>query len=185
MTSEINNYISKRYERWLDYSEYHCTHAGIADEALDVLNEVLCSLLQKNEKFLLSLLHKKSGQYTELDYYVLRMIKLNATSLTSPYRQKYSAIPRDENGYCFENIPDVDYEEVDTPAEIMRMTNKVREAVEALNLSEKHRKIFDFKFFQAESFRDWKGTESISELYKEYNRILELVKSSVHGEMLL
>ena len=70
MTSEINNYISKRYERWLDYSEYHCTHAGIADEALDVLNEVLCSLLQKNEKFLLSLLHKKSGQFTDLDYYV-------------------------------------------------------------------------------------------------------------------
>ena len=31
MASEaVNNYITKRYERWLDYSLYHCGLAGIA-----------------------------------------------------------------------------------------------------------------------------------------------------------
>ena len=34
MASEaVNNYITKRYERWLDYSLYHCGLAGISDEA--------------------------------------------------------------------------------------------------------------------------------------------------------
>lgn len=53
MASEaVNNYITKRYERWLDYSLYHCGLAGISDEATDVLNEVICSLLQKQSKLL-------------------------------------------------------------------------------------------------------------------------------------
>lgn len=182
----INEYITKRYERWLDYSEYHSTHAGIGDEAVDVLNEVLCSLLQKDVNMLFSLLNRKKGSYTELDFFVLRMIKLNATSITSPYRQKYSAIPKDENSDSWMmDIPDVEYDEVDTPAYILRMTNKVRDVVEKLDLSEKHRRIFDFKFFQAESFRDWQGDEGISELYKEYNKVLQLVKSSINGGTLL
>ena len=37
----VNNYITKRYERWLDYSLYHCGLASIPDEATDVLNEVM------------------------------------------------------------------------------------------------------------------------------------------------
>lgn len=53
MASEaVNNYITKRYERWLDYSLYHCGLAGISDEATDVLNEVICSLLQKKSRLL-------------------------------------------------------------------------------------------------------------------------------------
>lgn len=53
MASEaVNNYITKRYERWLDYSLYHCGLAGISDEATDVLNEVICSLLQKQSELL-------------------------------------------------------------------------------------------------------------------------------------
>lgn len=48
----VNNYITKRYERWLDYSLYHCGLAGIPDEATDVLNEVICSLLQKKNRLL-------------------------------------------------------------------------------------------------------------------------------------
>ena len=48
MASEaLNKYIEKRYDRWLDYAKYHCSLAGMADEAIDVLNEVMCMLLQK------------------------------------------------------------------------------------------------------------------------------------------
>ena len=86
MASEaVNNYITKRYERWLDYSLYHCGLAGISDEATDVLNEVICSLLQKQSKLLDKLLDTKKNGYTELDFFVLKMIKLNASSPTSQY----------------------------------------------------------------------------------------------------
>ena len=45
-TDIINSYITVRYDRWLDYSQYHCSLACMPDEALDVLNEVLAMLLE-------------------------------------------------------------------------------------------------------------------------------------------
>lgn len=55
----VEKYIGRRYERWLDYAVYHCGLAGIPDEANDVLNEVLCSLLQKDDAKLQQLLSAK------------------------------------------------------------------------------------------------------------------------------
>ena len=58
----VEKYIGRRYERWLDYAVYHCGLASIPDEANDVLNEVLCSLLQKDDAKLQQLLSaKKNG----------------------------------------------------------------------------------------------------------------------------
>ena len=89
----VEKYIGRRYERWLDYAVYHCGLAGIPDEANDVLNEVLCSLLQKDDAKLQQLLSAKKNGCTELDFFVLKMIKLNVTSDTSPYRSKYRPNP--------------------------------------------------------------------------------------------
>lgn len=112
--NEINEYITKRYDRWLDYAEYHCSHAGIPDEANDVLNEVLCSLLAKDQTFITRLLHSKKNGYTELDFFVLRMIKLNACSPTSPYQSRYKGIPTDENvDYSRIELADEDEEQFD------------------------------------------------------------------------
>ena len=81
MASEaLNKYIEKRYDRWLDYAKYHCSLAGMSSEAIDVLNEVMCMLLQKPLEHLSRLMEAKQGKYTELDWYILQMIKLNVTS---------------------------------------------------------------------------------------------------------
>ena len=85
----IEAFIEKRYDRWLDYAKYHCSLAGMSSEAIDVLNEVMCMLLQKPLEHLSRLMEAKQGKYTELDWYILQMIKLNVTSDTSPYRHKY------------------------------------------------------------------------------------------------
>ena len=55
MNPEINLYIEKRYQRWLDYSSWHCTQAGIANEATDILNEVVVALLEKDEEKILKM----------------------------------------------------------------------------------------------------------------------------------
>ena len=75
----INKYISERYDRWLDYAVYHCSHANMNDEAIDVLNEVLAMLIEKcdsNETHIMQLYESKKGQYRELDFFILQMIKL-------------------------------------------------------------------------------------------------------------
>lgn len=187
MTSEaVNKYIEKRYERWLDYSIYHCSQAGMDGEAVDVLNEVLCMLLQKDIEMINRLLSAKSGKYTELDYYILQMIKLNITSDTSPYKHKYKSIPVDENiNWQRLEIVEDDYQETDRSEIILSMYNRVREAVEELDLSEYAKRIFYFRFFENESFSDWPGPENKKELYVTYNKILDMVKDKINGGLFL
>lgn len=184
-TEEIRKYIEKRYERWLDYASYHCSCAGIADEAIDVLNEVMLDLLQKPESKINDLLRKKSGQYTELDYFVLRMIKLNATSSTSPYRHKYKPIPVDANiSYSQIEIEDLADEDNDTPGDIVEKTRIVREIFDSLIISDYAKRVFIWRFFCGEKFSEWAGPESEKELFDVYYKVVNLIKEKLSKKTL-
>ena len=186
MASEVvNKYIAKRYDRWLDYSKYFSTQAGISDEAVDILNEVLCMLLQKNQEYVQNLYEAKNEKYTELDFYVLKMIRLNITSPTSPYQHKYKPIPADDN-INWQRLDVVDETE-ETPDKVFETLNKyhqVREIFESLNLSKKARRIFSWKFFEDESFSDWIGPEDKRELYSIYNQVIEIIRNKIRGGVL-
>lgn len=184
MVSQIvEKYISKRYERWLDYASYHCGQAGIPGEACDVLNEVLCSLLQKENSKLEQLLSTKKNGYTELDFFVLKMIKLNATSDTSPYRSKYKPMPVDDNvDYSRLEIEDVQEDAVDKNELILHRFHQVREVLEELDLTPFSKKIFEFRFFEDANFSDWPGKETLKQLYETYNRVQELIRKKIAGE---
>lgn len=184
-TEEINIYIKKRYERWLDYASYHCSCAGIADEAIDVLNEVLLDLLQKPESKTTDLLRKKSGQYTELDYFVLRMIKLNATSATSPYRHKYKPIPVDANiSYSQIEIEDQVDDDNDAPGDIVEKTRIVRKIFETLIISDYAKRVFIWRFFCGEKFSEWPGAETEKELFDVYYKVVNMVKEKIDNQTL-
>lgn len=186
MASEaLNSYIEKRYDRWLDYSTYHCGLAGMDGEAVDVLNEVLCMLLQKDQEVIARLMEAKQGQYTELDFYILQMIKLNITSDTSPYRHKYKTVPVDDNvDYRRLNVIDEPDETADRSEYICDRFREVRDIVTSLGLSERAQQIFTWKFFAGESFADWPGSESKKELYDVYKRIFRIVLDKKHGRLL-
>ena len=87
----INKYIEKRYKSWREYSTYQCTKAGIGHLADDLLQEVIVMLLAKDETTVSDMLDRKRGIYCELDFFVLKMIKVNAHSVTSPVRYKEQA----------------------------------------------------------------------------------------------
>ncbi len=186
MASEaLNKYIEKRYDRWLDYAKYHCSLAGMTDEAIDVLNEVMCMLLQKSPEYLSRLIEAKQGKYTELDFYILQMIKLNVTSDTSPYRHKYKPIPVNENvDWRRLNIIDEQEEESDKNEYIRERLQEVREILDSLDISEKAVKIFTWKFFAGESFADWPGPESRKELYETYKSVFNTVMDKKDGRLL-
>lgn len=184
-TEEINKYIKKRYDRWLDYASYHCGCAGIADEAIDVLNEVLLDLLQKPESKVTGLLRKKSGQYTELDYFVLRMIKLNATSPTSPYRHKYKPIPVDANiSYSQLEIEDLEYDDEDAPGDIVEKTRIVRSIFDSLIISDYAKSVFIWRFFYGEKFSEWPGIETEKELFDVYYKVVSIIKEKIGNQTL-
>lgn len=187
MASEaLNKYIQRRYERWLDYARYHCSHAGMEGEAVDVLNEVLAMLLEKPEDYTSTLLGARQGKYTELDFYVLQMIKLNVTSDTSPYRHKYKPIPVDENvDWRRLNIEDKDDPEEDRNGYVCARFQEVRDILTELNLSERATLVFTWKFFAGESFADWPGLESRKELYAIYKKIFKIILDKKGGKLLL
>lgn len=184
-TEEVKKYIEKRYYRFLDYAQYHCSCAGIGNDAYDVLNEVLCDVLQKPDELLAKLFNKKSGQYREIDYYILRMIKLNATSDTSPYRHKYKPIPVDRN-VEWQNIEieDTDYNEIDRPNEILEKTNIIRKTLDDLYVSDMARDVFKWRFFLGEKFKDWPGPETEKELFDIYYKVVSEIKSKINNNTL-
>lgn len=181
MATIISKYIEERYERWLDYSRYHCSLAGMADEEVDVLNEVLCMLLQKDPERLMQMFSAKKGKYTELDFYILQMIKLNITSSTSPYRHKYKSIPKDDN-VDWRRLDIIDEEDVSTDhtAVALKQMRMVRYVFDRLELSDLEREVFSFRFFQDNSYSDWPGPEDKKTLYSHYNAVKHTISEILY-----
>jgi len=184
MNQEINNYISVRYERWLDYSKYNCTKKGIDGESIDILDEVIISLLSKDESNLLRMLRtpSKCGRFMELDIFVLRMIRLNIYSPTSPYQSKYKPIPRANKDLRRLNIADVEQDQSDRTETILEQFKLVRKTLDELNISSNARAIFDFKFTNGLSFNEWPGHEDIKKLYATYKKVENLIKDKIAGK---
>lgn len=183
----VNDYIKKRYNRWLDYAKYHCSLAGISDEATDILNEVLCMLLEKPKHTVLHLLNSPHDKYTELDFYVLKMIKLNITSPTSPYQHKYKPIPRDSRvNWQRLNIAEEPEEEgeVDNSSYVRSRLQEIRDTLSELNFSEKAIRIFTWRFFAGESFDSWPGPEKKRELYTVYKAVFRAILEKREGKLL-
>lgn len=181
---EIRNYINERYDRWLDYSTYHCNRSGLKGHDVDLLNEVLISLLEKPKSQLMKLYEKKKPNgYRDIDYFVLRMIKLNATSKTAPYRWKNKPVPYDENtDYSELEIEDIQDNDEDRAGNILDKMNIVREALEDIEPHSDPLDIeaFYFRHFDGEPGRLWKEG-SDKDFYKRANKTLEDIKVFVEN----
>jgi len=175
---EVRKYIERRYERWLDYSKYHCGSQWMAGEEGDLLNEVMISLLEKPEEKLLELYNKKHKQYRELDYFVLRMIKMNATSDTAPYRHKNKPAPIDRNvDYSSLEIEDIEDDQYDHSGEILEKTRLIREAIEDIEEQSDPLDVeaFFFKYFDGEKSTAWRECNA-KKFYERYCRVANKVK---------
>ena len=171
MNIEIEKYIKKRYDRWLDYSSFHTEQAGLQDQAVDVLNEVLLSLLKKDEDSLLKLLHSRKEQYCELDFFVLRLIKMNATSNTAPYRFKNrNRLPIDINvDYSRLEIVDLKEPEIDKSHEILEKLKTLCKIVERFDMNKIEKEVFNHVFVMQEPISTYNKCDNIKkQQYKSY-----------------
>jgi hypothetical protein len=177
VSKSVNEYIINSYSRWNDYAQYQAGKAGIPDEAGDILNEVILSLLQKPSSQLKGLLSRKRQSfthkdqtYTELDYMVLRMIWLNTHSKTSPYRHKTKNVPLDLN-ISPEDVditePPYDDHEINT----LERTRKAREILDSLNIPAREKEIFSWKFFADNPLSSWQGPESYTVTCSIFNKV--------------
>lgn len=180
MASEIiNKYIEIRYEKWLDYSKYHCEKADMTDEAVDILNEVLIMILQKDDSLLHQLYKKQKKEYRELDYYILRTIKLNIQSPTSPYRWKYKRTLIDENADV-RNFDMTDDEYIESDID---KVDYIRKVFGQLSLTVFERDIFYHFFYFNETASTWNGKESKGKLYSTYKIIRNSIRKIIDIEV--
>lgn len=75
---KVTNYINDAYERWHDYAVYH--NQDNKEKGTKVLNEVILDVLQSPVSSTAELINAVTGQYTQLDYMILKSIKKASTN---------------------------------------------------------------------------------------------------------
>ncbi|MFY9154111.1 MAG: hypothetical protein WAO52_18975 [Prolixibacteraceae bacterium] len=173
----VKKYISDRYPRFLDYSNFHCNKAGIPDLAPDLLNEIILNVLEKDPEFLDKLHSKKKGNYTELDFYMLNLIKMNAHSPLAPFRCKYlnGKINTDVNWQRLKIAEEEPVNEVDKPKLILKQFRYVVWVFRGLDLDVLERAVFEHRFMNDEPISDWPGLENKRIIYRIYNQVIEVI----------
>ena len=89
----IRSYIVYRYPNWMDYARHMARVHHFNGWAEDLLHDIICDLLKKPDEKLLRMINAKTKKLvngqptTELDKFVLHMLKLNASSQVAPFRK--------------------------------------------------------------------------------------------------
>jgi len=128
---------------------------------------------------------QKGKEYTELDFYILRSLKLNIYSDTAPYRSKNKQIQRSNVDINRLNIPDLIDDDFDHEGYILSRKDDLMKLIELMGFSEKAISIFVYRFFDCGKVKDWPGTEKPKEIYCLYSRIMKLLKKKINGEILI
>lgn len=173
----IDNYITKAYERWLDYARFQCTRAGLQGQEVDVLNEVIIDIYEKKDiEFLENLLDQVKGEYTGLDAYVLRVIFRYAHMERANYRWKYCRTNIDSNNdlnsLAEHSEEDYDPTEQEDTKELIDPI-QLNEIVMRSELSDFAKELFNWKINKRRKLKDWKGSETEKEVYHTYSKMIE------------
>lgn len=93
MNASITAYIGFRYPNWMDYARHQCRVQHLEGWECDLMNDIVADLMRKPETKLADLMSRETRKIvngqptTELDKFVLSMIKCNAQSRFASFRK--------------------------------------------------------------------------------------------------
>lgn len=187
MSFELNDYIERNYQKFLDYAKFHADRNNLTGMGEDLLQFVLeIILVDMDRKKVLSLLLKKYGNYNELHTYILGAIKINAFSPRSDFRRKVvNKLPIDRNS----NIKRLNIEceifdpdEIDPETKTLIRFNRIRTELELLDISDTAKDVFRWKFILGNNISEWPGPEPKSKLYAMYNHVVDAIRDRVNSK---
>lgn len=173
----VKQHIQSKYGNWLDQSKIICKRNGLVGEAQDLLHEVLCEILSFSPQKLSELYEKMEKNYCALDCLIMHMLKLNASSPTAPYRNRY-----------FKNLPPVDSNSdlndlvVFGDASSRDIMKEVESILDHLDISEKKRSIFIFCILEGHKESEWPGPESTYKVSRTITYVSNLIRDFVRGK---
>lgn len=74
-TNSIFSYIDQHYKRWVDFAAWHCQKAGTIQSLFLIMQEVEREILSLKTGTIARMMHTVSGNFTELGFFALRVIK--------------------------------------------------------------------------------------------------------------
>lgn len=176
--NELNQYITIRYEHWVRYAKLHIRLSGLQIDPAEVVNEVLCSLLERNTDRLHRMMKARRDKATELDYFVMRVIKISIHSPRSPLRYR-------RGQHCTDNFDEYRVEKPQPDEAIDK--NEIHELVgnilAEMNLPKRDVELFVWKFFDRKTISRWPGNEDRKDLYGIYNRIWKEIVRRVREKL--
>ena len=174
MSPDLNTFITTNYPRWVKYAAYHIRLSRLPIDPAEVVNDVLCTLLVRDVLKLERLMKSRIKDVTELDFFVLRIIKVSIYSPRSPFRYQRGqhCTDRLENSIRTLSITVSEFEEEDA-------YTQVKQVFDSLQLSELSKRIFSWRVFDGKPFSEWPGTESKKFLYDTFNRILLIISAKI------
>ncbi|OFY61636.1 MAG: hypothetical protein A2Y71_03095 [Bacteroidetes bacterium RBG_13_42_15] len=143
--------------------------------------------MEKPEEKVLHLYQKIKKPYRELDYFILKMIKLNAHSKTAPFRfYFFERVPIDANTDPLQMIwiPDQVYDpEEDVFANnFLSDLRLLRLAIDRTDLSTLEKGIINWKLLGNENIKDYPYApcESPGELYGNFSKGRQKITETFH-----
>lgn len=176
---ELCNFIRERYPHWLEYSQFHCAKLQIPEEAMDLLDYVLCVVwFNYDHTILIDFMHFETEKGTRLDFYVMGIIKRNLYSVTAPYIRR---LKKDKERFVHVELfsPDVlVYDPADLSSDEIRQEqfDWVMETLERCDFTNYERSMFKYHFVEGKNLRDWGGPESLPTRYRVLQRMINLIK---------
>lgn len=182
VTKILSEYFNERYERWLDFSRYHCSKNGLAGEEEDVLMKVIEDIWQKDHQMLYDLLNQKKSNGTGIDFYILRILKIYITMPRSPYRWKYHTrklnYVESPNFELYNN-----YEEEIRQEELSDTLELLKKSIYCNHFSLIVVKVLEWILVKGnKDFLKWPGKESSELLEKTYEKALFVLKKQFLGQ---
>ena len=174
MSNNLDNFITTHYPQWVEYATYHVRYSRLPIDPAEVVNDVLCTLLERDVSKLEHLMNARNKDGTELDFFVIRIIKISIHSPRSPFRYQRGqhCTDRLEDSIRTLPAPTPDFNQEDAYMQ-------VRQVFDTLQVSELSKRIFAWRFFEGKTFAEWPGPESPKFIYDTFNRILLIISAKI------
>ena len=164
---KVDKYVNEKYDEWLGYSKAICLLSSSTLNHYEVLNHSLCMILEKDSDQVERMI---DAHY--LEFYVKRVIKTNIISPRSSFRYT-------KGQHCTSRIgaqePFLSSEKDEFMEYINQHRHIVRQEFEKIEINCRYKEIFEWKFFNEKSYKDWLGPESNKHLYEIHNRIYSIL----------
>lgn len=163
----LNEYITEAYARWVEYAYFHVRQTGLQINPSEVVNDILCSFLERDTSKLERMVNTPANGATELDFFILRFIKISIHFPHSSFRYQRGQHCTTSLSEDLLNMPDETTSNDKDEIHLM-----IWNALGEIEASITAKQIFIWKFFDGNSLSQWPGRENKKFVYRSYHDVL-------------